>query len=454
MKKLVFASVVALASVGFVAGPTLHAQDPGGQTASKDLTIKDPAEYNAYQMFSTQTDPKQKAAAGDAFLEKYPQSVAKKFVLDALLDIYQQLQSPDKVIDAANKLLQIDPSNMKAILYSVMIKKGQCGQKSDAATCDDAAGLAQKGLQAAKPADTEVGPWKQMTDIAYPIFHSAIALDNAISKKDFKGAQEEYTKELQLYSDEQSKSQGLVDTLQLAQAYSQGGAAQDLPKACYLYARVWAFAPPQYKAQIEPKLNYYYKKYHGGLDGLDQLKEQAKAAALPPDDIKSKIPPAKTPQEQIHDLLVSTPDLKTLALADKETILALGSKEDADRLWALLKDQETQVPGIVIEANASTVKVAVTQDAKDSKTADFVVNMKKPLTDADMKIIQPGFEFKPSGGAQLVGTYDSFTQTPATPTTAQSAVIVLRDGEYVPEQKKKTAPAAHRPAAHRPAAHK
>src|SRR5579863_365857 len=144
MKKFVFACVVALASAGFVAGPALRAQDQGGQGASKDLTIKDPAEYNAYQMFSTQSDPKQKIANGDAFLEKYPQSVAKKFVLDALLDAAQQSGQPDKVVDYAGKLLQVDPNNIKAILYSVMIKKQQCGQKSDPATCDDAAGLAQK----------------------------------------------------------------------------------------------------------------------------------------------------------------------------------------------------------------------------------------------------------------------------------------------------------------------
>ena len=445
MKKLVFASVVALVCAGFVAGPTLRAQDPGGQ-----ITIKDPAEYNAYQMFSTQTDPKAKAAAGESFLEKYPQSVVKKAVLDSLLDIYQQTQEPQKVIDTANKLLQIDPNNMKAILYSVLIKKQQCGQKSDPAVCDDAATLAQKGLQAQKPADTDEGSFKKMTDAAYPIFHSAIALDAALSKKDFKLAQEEYTKELQLYSDEQSKSQGLVDTLQLAQAYSQPGATQDLPKAVYLYARVWAFAPPQYKAQIEPKLEYYYKRYHGGLDGLDQLKEQAKNDKLPPGTINEMIKQAKTPAEQIHDLLASTPDLNTLALADKETVLALGSKEDADKLWALLKDKTTQVPGVVIEAAAETIKLAVTQDAKDTKTADFVVNLKKPLTDAELKVVQPGFEFKTQPQAELVGTYDSYTQTPATPTTAQAAVIVLRDGEYIPEQKKKAAPVHHAPP-HRPA---
>jgi hypothetical protein len=447
MKKLVFASVVALASVGFVAGPTLRAQDQGGQ-----ITIKDPAEYNAYQMFSTQTDPKAKAAAGESFLAKYPQSGVKKAVLDSLLDAYQQGGDSAKVLDTATSLLQVDPNNMKAILYSVMIKKQQCGQKSDAATCDDAAGLAQKGLQVAKPAETSDDDWKKITAVAYPIFHSAVALDDALSKKDFKGAQAEYTAELQLYSDDQSKSQGLVDTLQLAQAYSQPGATQDLPKACYLYARVWDFAPPQYKAQIEPKLTYYYKKYHGGLDGLDQLKEQAKNDKLPPGTINDIIKQAKTPAEQIHDLIASTPDLNTLALADKETVLALGSKEDADKLWALLKDKTTQVPGVVISADANTIKVAVTQDAKDTKTADFVVNLKKPLTDADLKVIIPGFEFKTQPQAELVGTYDSYTQTPATDTTAQAAVIVLREGEYIAEVKKKAAPVHHAPA-HRPASH-
>lgn len=451
MKKLVFASVVALASAGFVAGPALFAQDPGGQTASKDLTIKDPAEYNAYQMFSTQTDPKQKIAAGDAFLEKYPQSVAKKFVLDALLDAAQQSGQGEKVVEYSTKLLQVDPNNMKATLFSVMTKNQQCKQKSDGATCDDAAGEAQKGLQLQKPAETSDDEWKKMTTVAYPIFHSVIALDDAISKKDFKSAQDEYTAEIKLYGEDGSKTSGLADSLQLAQAYSMPGAAQDLPKACYMYARVWDFAPPQYKTQIEPKLEYYYKKYHGALDGLDNLKQQAQAAALPPDDIKSKIPPAKTQAEQIHDLLASTPDLKTLALADKETVLALGSKDDADKLWALMKDQQTQVPGVVIAVDPNSVKMAVTQDAKDSKTADFVVNMKKPLTDAELKTVQVGYEFKAAAGAaQLVGTYDSYTQTPATPTTAQSAVIVLRDGEYIPEEKKR-APVHHAAPAHRPA---
>jgi len=435
---------MALASMSLVIAPKLQAQQPADPS---QITIKDPAEFNAYQMFSTQTDPKAKAQAGESFLKTYPQSVVKNAVLDALVDSYQQAGDSDGVVSAASRLLQLDPNNLKAILYSVLVKKNQCGKASDPQTCDDAAALAQKGLQVTKPANTADADWQKLTHAAFPIFHSTIALDDGV-KKDWKGAQDEYTAELKMFDDNESKSAGLGDTLLLAQSYSQPGSTQQLIPAAWFYARVWDFAPPQYKAQIEPKLEYYYKKQHGKLDGLDQVKQQAQTSTFPPAGFT--IAPAPSPAEQIHDLLQST-DPNTLALADKETVLAMGSKEDADKLWTLLQGKETQVPGVVIAATPQQIQVAVTQDAKDAKVADFIVNLKKPLTDAELKIVQPGFEFKTQPQAELVGTYDTYRQVPATDKTSQSAEIALKDGEYVPAEKKKPAP-AHRPV-HRPAAH-
>lgn len=437
MKKLVIASVVALASMSFVVTPSLRAQD------QSQITIKDPAEYNAYQMFSTQTDPKAKAAAGESFLQSYPQSVVKSAVLDQLVDAYWAQQDQDKTLNAASRLLQVEPNNLKATLYSVIIKKGQCAKSNDTQTCDDAAALAQKGLALTKPAATADAEWQKLTHAAFPIFHSAIAAADTV-KKDYKGAQSEYTEELKLYSDEESKSAGLNDTLLLAQAYSQPGDTQNLPLAIWFYSRVWDYAPAQYKAQIEPKLEYYYKKFHGSLDGLDAIKQQAQATTFPPAGFSIK--PAPSPAEQIHDLIAQTPDLNSLALADKETVLAMGSKDDADKLWALLQGKETQVPGIVIEATADQIKMAVTQDAKDAKVPDFIVNLKKPLTETELKTVQPGFEFKTQPDWELVGTYDTYRQVPATPTTSQAAEIVLKDGEVIPAVKK---PAARKPAAHR-----
>jgi hypothetical protein len=444
MKKLVFASVLALASVSLVSAPMLRAQD--------SIVIKDPAEFNTYQMATSQADPKTKAMALESFLTAYPQSVVKNSVLDSLIDTYQGLQDADKTLSAASRLLQVDPGNMKAIFMSVIIKKGQCVKTQDAQTCDDAGLLAGKGLAAVKPAATSDADWKKLISGTYPTFHSAIALDDITSKKDIKGGISEYRTELMLYAPEQTTtwpSQGLWDTLQLAEAYTKSDSPDHLVQAVWFYARAWNYATP-IKAQIEKKMNYYYQKYHGNLDGLDAVKTQAAATLFPPGTFV--ISAAPTPAEIVHKLIVETTNLATLNLGDKEYALANGVKEDSDKMWAVLKNQVTPVPGIVIEASASVIKVAVTQDAKDNKIADFIVNMKKPLADKEIPAV--GFEYKIPPATALVGTYDTFTQVPATATVAaQSAQIVLRDGE-IQLEKKKPAAAAHKPAAgHHTAAH-
>ena len=383
-------------------------------------------------------------------MKAYPQSVVKSAVLDSLIDTYQGLQDADNTLSAASRLLQVDPSNMKAIFMSVLIKKSQCQKTSDPQTCDDAGVLAQKGLSAMRPAGTSDAEWKKLTGGTYPVFHSAIALDDIVSKKDIKGGISEYRTELMLYAPEQTTtwpSQGLWDTLQLAEAYTKSDSPDHLVQAVWFYARAWNYATP-IKAQIEKKMDYYYQKYHGNLDGLSDVKTQAAATLFPPGTFL--ISAAPTPAELAHKAIVETPDLSKMALVDTEFILANGAKEDTDKLWAVLQNQVTPVPGIVIDASASVIKVAVTQDAKDNKYADFIVNMKKPLADKDIPAV--GFEYKIPPATTLVGTYDTFTQVPATATLAQTAQIVLRDGE-IQLEKKKPAP-AHKPAAgHHPAQH-
>ncbi|MGA3346265.1 MAG: hypothetical protein ABSC76_15495 [Terracidiphilus sp.] len=479
MKKLVFASVMALASITLVSAPMLRAQD--------SITIKDPQEFNAYQMANTQTDAKTKAGQLEDFLTKYPQSVVKAAVLDSLIDTYQSLQDADHTLSAASRLLQVDPNNMKAIFISVFIKKSQCAKTSDAQTCDDAAALAQKGLVATKPAGTSDDDWKKMTGGTYTAFHSAIALDNIVSKKDFKAGISEYRTELMLYPAAQTTGgPGLWDTLQLAEAYIKQEAVDsklalqtaakakaatdpaakvqadkdakdakdadgnDLVQAVWFYARAWNFAPASLKTPIETKMKFYYTKYHGNVEGLDAVKTQAAATVFPPGTFVLSAAP--TPAEIVHKLIVETTDLNSLALSDKEFVLANGNQEDVDKLWALMKGKATPVPGEVISATASVIQLAVSPDAKGAtpEYADFIVNLKTPLADKDIPAAKVVYGIQPA--AELDGTYDSYTQVPATETSAQTAQIVLKDGVIVPEKKKPVA--THKPsAAHHPAAH-
>ena len=527
MKKLVFASAMALASIGFAAAPTLYAQAAGGSQINLP-----PAEFNAYQTATTETNPQQKAAALESFLQTYPQSPVQKEVLDQLMDTYRQLNDLDKELSASNRLLKVDPNDLKAILYSVIIKKQQCtktingqtGIASDTQPCDDAAALAKKGLSLPKPADVSDQDWKSETAAAYPFFHSAIALDDSASKKDYSDTVKEYTQELMMEPAQETEQPGpaLADTLQLAQAYTRPG-AQDLPKAIWFYARVWNFAPPAYKAQIEPQLEYWYKRYHGNLQDLDAVKTAAKATEFPPADFK--IAPAPSPAEVVHNVIASTPDLTKLNLEDKEYILANGSPEDQQKLWSVLQGQVTPVPGVVtgvtstgvtvhitvgakithdypvalkspmsakdiravpsdvqaakqfidqngvpddvakvdheftlagahirsveLEPNASVIEMAVTEDAKQSNTPDFIVNLKTPATGKDVPAAGANFSLLPQ--PELDATYSSYKPVAAANGKVASAQIVLNDG-FIQVQPPK-APARRAPArrpVHRP----
>ncbi len=136
------------------------------------------------------------------------------------------------------------------------------------------------------------------------------------------------------------------------------------------------------------------------------------------------------PAERIHKLVAETSDLKVLNLGDKSFILANGEKEDTDKLWAVLKDNVTPVPGVVLEASALTIKIAFTsdtQDAKDTGSPVFIVRLKSPLAPKDIPPV--GFKFTAyPWGPEIFGAYDSYTRLTriASPNSVQ---ITLRDGE-------------------------
>jgi len=539
MNKLVFASAMALAGMCLVSTPALQAH---GQT----IQIQDPAEFNSYQNATTQNDPAQKCSALESFLRTYPQSTAKLAALGQMMDCYGQTNQMDNLLSAATRLLQIDPNNPQAIFVSVYVKKTQCGKaldpsgsSTDPQTCDDAAALARRGLAVAKPAGMSDADWKTLIANYYPIFHSAIALDDMVAKNDPAGAIKEYTAELMLFSpgDCAKPGQCLIDTLQLANAYSRPGPSRDEVKAIWFYARAWDFAPPAYQTQIEPQLDYRYKHYHGMLDGeaavtqqINTIKGKAQATLFPPADFT--IAPAPSAQELADKYCAVSPDdLKKLALGDKEFILANASKECTDRLWGAMKDQPTPVPGNVISDPATVLKitattaaspkpkefvvkltnsvacsaapvapgelkikeaqdyilangvkadtdalgevltatpahlhkltvepavtainVAVTQDAKDNRSADFIVNLKEPLSCKEAPASGSILGLQPA--VELDGTYDTYTKVPAATGSAGSAAeIVLRDG-FVQEEKK-AGPVHHAPvkpaAGHHPA---
>ena len=457
MKKLVFASV-ALIGLGLaaVAGSPAFAQADGQSDSCQQITIKDPAEYNAYTNAISQSSPQAKAQAIEAFLRQYPDSVAKEDLLRQLMAVDQSI-SPAATLDAAKQLLQVDPTDLRALFVVVYLEHQQAN--GSAQKLDEAAAEAQKGLSAPKSPCMSEADYQKVKDAVTPTFYSAIGADDSF-KKDYKGAIQAYTKELQSYKNpaQTTAMPAPVDTYYLGLSYLNE-TPRDLKNAIWFMVRAADFYP-QAKSQIDAAAEYWYKKYHcsvtdaacingnppPGFSDIEQL-ASVPANVFPPAAYNpTPAPPPPSPADLAHTAIVGTAGCagvtptpppstptgastapaaapappapasfpatctdalkRTLGLSDEEFILANGDPQDQQLIWSIMNGVTAQVPGIVISAapDGTSVKLAVSKDSQNSSTADFTINMKPPLKPRDI----------PAAGAKetYIATFASYTSNP------------------------------------------
>ena len=356
-----------------------------------------------------------------------------------------------KTLATADKILQLEPNNLQALYAEALLRRQNAASSQDPtakqSSLDEAAADAQKGLSAPKPAGMSDADFEKLKAASYPTFYGAIAED-ALNKKDGNDAVTSFTKELQAVPVDQTTKPGglLQDTYYLALGYMQSNPPDYLSCAFYA-ARFVAYAPEPYKSQVAPTAKYCYRKYHGGDDGYDAVAAAAQANLIPPAGFKDSVKPAPTPADIVNQVIQSTPDLGTLAVSDKEFILQNGTTDQAEKVWDTVKDKSVQIDGAVVIASTPTqLQVAVSDDAKQSKTADFTFNMKPQdeATTAAAKKQQAAIAAATAVGqtVTLQGTYDSYTPKPI--------MITMKDGEVV-LPKAATKPAPRAPVHHAPA---
>src|SRR5208283_5255860 len=187
------------------AQPTAQQNPAPAPPAPQKKEIKDPAEYNAYVGAVQQTDAAAKVSGLEAFLTQYPNSVMKEDALEILMGAYQQVLSqaktPDqqtlnqtKMLETGQKVLQVNPCNLRALALLAYTKQamataGQNAQQNLA----DAGQNGEKGLQclqtATKPDGTSDADWQKLKSQTAGIFNNAAGM-SAYSAKDFAKAEQ------------------------------------------------------------------------------------------------------------------------------------------------------------------------------------------------------------------------------------------------------------------------
>jgi len=396
-------SLVIMLLVFAITGAVVQ-QAAGQAAAAQKPQIKDPAEYNAYVNAVQQSDPAAKAAAIEAFLQTYPNTVMKEDALVSLMGAYQQAGNAQKTVDTANRVLQANPNNIRALALLAYYYRSLAAQGgADAAkNADQAMQYGQKGLDALPNTPKQEG----MSDADFTKFHNELSAifegavgfaalqkkDLALAQKDLRGAVE------------QESQPNIADIYPLATADLEAKPMN--PEGFWFIIKASALAQGPGQQQILDYGRKKYIRYHGGEDGWADLVKQVQSSqgVMPPAGFTvAAAPPPPSPAEQAADL-VKSKDPKQMSFAEWQLVLSSGNQQAADTVWNAIKDKAVKLVANVITASPTKLTLAGSADDIDDKKADINLTMTKAVP---AKLV-------PAAGTltQFQATVSSYTPSP------------------------------------------
>ena len=422
MRKVLVTFVLALTGVSLAQGnPQPQATTPSGQspaaqpstTPANQKVIKDPAEYNAYITALNTQDPAQRAAAMEAFVTKYPQSVVMTDALEQAMAAYQQAGNAAQVEATAKRILQLMPNNIRALAIVVAIDRGKA-TGGDQAALKEMCTSSQTGVQQLpswqKPEGMNDADFQKLRNQMSDIFFGASGFC-ALQNKDYAGARTAYQKAFEI------DPTNLQDVYQLSVADLEMNPI-DLNgfwycgKAISLAQRL---NNPQAVSGMAAYCKSKYKRFHGTEEGWDQIAAAAATQNAPGPEIAA-IKAAPTPAE-IACKAVQENDPAQLSFADWEYILqyrdsgAPCNKEAADKVWQAIQSKQKsdsgevaklKIPVKVVSSSGDSIEAAITDDNQQANKPDLHIVLAKPVA-------KP-----PAAGATIdvVGNITDYTPSP------------------------------------------
>lgn len=385
MKKALVTALLAFA-VAQAAKTALPAQAPTENISVGQKVIKDPAEYNAYMTALNTADPAAKAAAMEAFVRQYPQSVVLIDALEQAMAAYQQAGNQAGLADAAQQILKIVPDHVRALAIVVTLDRAKAA--ADKAALAEGCADAQSGSAAlakwSKPDSMSDADFAAVRDRISDVFYGALGFC-ALQKKDWAAARLNYEKAFAI------DPKNLQDVYQLAVADLEQNPI-DLNGIWYCDKAIQLAESMNNSGavgSITPYCKAKYRRYRGSEDGWDQILSAANAEQALPTGFAVSIKPAPTPCE-IAVQAVQQNDPSDLSFSDREYILSKAgcsseNKAAADKVWQSIQTMEKngavklKLPVKVIASTSDSIDAAITDDNQAANKVDLHIVMEKPM---------------------------------------------------------------------------
>ncbi len=392
-------------------------------------------EYDAFNAMTAEKDPNKKISLAEAFLAKYATSDFKSGAYLTEMQSYYQLGKSDQAVDAAKKVLGVDPNNLDALAFeSYVFPFTFKGTDADAAAkLSSADGDAHHGLDVLqkfqKPANVTDEQFKQYVDPKRALFNSAIGFV-ALQRKDYPNAITAF----KAATDGNPSDVYTFYRLGLAYIYST---PPDYDHAVWYIARAVSLAQAA-KNPAADDINTYLKRayvnYHGNDQGLSDIITQTASSVNPPDGFK--VAAMQVPEK--------TGDANKDAYNEMTFPLKLGG-EKAQKTWDALKGQPLELAGFVDSVEKSPdaadtylVRIDIL-DASKSQPGTWDIEV-KDTTQAKVTNLSPG------DPVRFKGTISAYTATPSLVLSVDGTI----DPDTIPDapKAKPKAPVKHPPVHH------
>jgi hypothetical protein len=386
--------------------PVLAQDQP---TAKKEKKVKDQGEYDIFNAAGKETDPNKQLQLLQTWKEKYPDSDFKQERADTVAMAYDKLKKGPEELKAIQDALAINPKDLTALQLLAKLAGGVlaiANPSPDQLTLgDQASALLLSNLDnffdtSVKPATVTDAAWTKAKGDTELLAHTVQGYVKW-KQKDNAAAEAAFRKVLAANGENSQVAMWLASVLYSQKKFSEG---------LFEYARAAAYTGPgaldaKTRQTYADFLKKAYEGYHGKDDaGLDQLKQQASTAALPPDGfhIESVIDIQKKEEGDAAKFAADHPDIaffRTLKEALKgdngQSYFDSGVKD------ALIPPQDgafKQFKGHVVSQPSPKELVLAVDDANGDVTLEFTPPLKAKL--------DPGAEIS------FAGAPDSFTKDP------------------------------------------
>jgi tetratricopeptide (TPR) repeat protein len=343
---------------------------------TKAPTIQDQAEYQAYVSAIQQQNPQAKISALEGFLRQYSNSVVKIDALDLLIAAYQQAGNAAKMQEAAQRLLQADPNSIRALALLTYFSRAAASAGQGQQFVEKTREYAQRGLEALpkmpRPEGMDEQQYTQLAIGARTVFEGGLGFA-ALQSKDYPTAQQYLTRAVK------AQPNDLENIYQLGLAYLEQNPPN--PIGFWYVARAANLAQdPNQKTAIADRYGKAkYRRYHGDVDGWDQIMASAANATAPPPGFS--VAPAPSPAEQVAKMMQGK-QVKDMSLDEIQLVLTYGNAQQVQQVWSQVQGKPLALGGCkLVSTSGTTLQAGCLYDdtTANPPKADVTVTLTKPL---------------------------------------------------------------------------